>query len=352
VRILPEHRVAILQHGGIRGQFGKTGLALLRYSEAQIVAVIDAECAGGSIPQLTGIPRDVPIVASLCDALRYQPQILVTGIAPPGGALPEAWWQEVKEAVAAGLCIVNGLHTPIAEHPEIKPLLREGQWVWDIRREPPDLNLGSGAARELSCLRVLTVGTDMAIGKMSAAIELHHAAKRRGLRSAFVASGQTGIMIAGDGVPLDAVRVDFAAGAVEEVVLRYGREHQILFIEGQGSLLNPASTATLPLIRGSQPTHQILVHRAGQTHIRTYPHVPIPPLTEVVRLYEMVASAGGAFAPAPVVGIALNTAHLTDIQAQAAIAQVEAETGLPCTDAVRFGAEKLLEAVLKDSKPV
>jgi len=159
-------------------------------------------------------------------------------------------------------------------------------------------------------------------------------------------------MIAGDGVPLDAVRVDFAAGAVEEVVLRYGREHQILFIEGQGSLLNPASTATLPLIRGSQPTHQILVHRAGQTHIRTYPHVPIPPLTEVVRLYEMVASAGGAFAPAPVVGIALNTAHLTDTQAQAAIAQVEAETGLPCTDAVRFGAEKLLEAVLKDSKPV
>jgi uncharacterized NAD-dependent epimerase/dehydratase family protein len=272
VRILPEHRVAILQHGGIRGQFGKTGLAMLRYSEAHIVAVIDSECAGGSIPALTGIPRDVPIVASLREALRYQPQILVTGIAPPGGALPEAWWQEVKEAVAAGLCIANGLHTPMAEHPEIKPLLREGQWVWDIRREPPNLKLGSGAARELSCLRVLTVGTDMAIGKMSAAIELHRAAKRHGMRSAFVASGQTGIMIAGDGVPLDAVRVDFAAGAVEEVVLRYGREHEILFIEGQGSLLNPASTATLPLIRGSQPTHQILVHRAGaDTHSQLSP---------------------------------------------------------------------------------
>lgn len=346
MRILPEHRVAILQHGGIRGAHGKTGLSLLRYSEAQIVAVIDSECAGGSIPQLTGIPRDVPIVASLREALRYQPQILVTGIAPPGGALPDAWWQEVKEAVAAGLCVVNGLHTLMAEHPELKPLLRPGQWIWDVRREPLGLTLGSGAARQLPCLRVLTVGTDMAIGKMSTSIELHRACLRRGLKSAFIASGQTGIMIAGDGVPLDAVRVDFAAGAVEQVVMRYGHEHDILHIEGQGSLLNPASTATLPLIRGSQPTHLILVHRAGQTHIRSYPHVPIPPLPEVIRLYEMVASAAGAFAPAPVVGIALNTAHLSDSEACDAIAQVERETGLPCTDVVRYGAEKLVDAIL------
>ncbi len=346
MRILPKHRVAILQHGGIRGAYGKTGLSLLRYSDAQIVAVIDAECAGGSIPQLTGIPRDVPIVASLREALQYQPQVLVTGIAPPGGALPEAWWQEVKEAVAHGLCVVNGLHTPMANHPELKPLLREGQWIWDIRQEPPGLTLGSGAARELPCLRVLTVGTDMAIGKMSTSIELHRACLRRGMKSAFIASGQTGIMIAGDGVPLDAVRVDFAAGAVEQVVMRYGRDHDILHIEGQGSLLNPASTATLPLIRGSQPTHLILVHRAGQTHIRSYPHVPIPPLPDVIRLYEMVAEAGGAFAPAPVVGIALNTAHLSDEEASRAIEQVERETGLPCTDVVRYGGEKLVDATV------
>lgn len=310
------------------------------------MAVIDAECAGGAIPQLTGIPRDVPIVPSLREALSYQPQVLVTGIAPPGGALPDAWWQEVKEAVAEGLCVVNGLHTLMAEHPDLKPLLRPGQWIWDVRREPPGLTLGSGAARQLPCRRVLTVGTDMAIGKMSTSIELHRACLRRGLRSAFIASGQTGIMVAGDGVPLDAVRVDFAAGAVEQVVMRYGRVHDILHIEGQGSLLNPASTATLPLIRGSQPTHLILVHRAGQTHIRSYPHVPIPPLPEVVRLYEVVASAAGAFAPSPVVGIALNTAHLSDAEARDAIAQVESETGLSCTDVIRYGAEKLVEAIL------
>lgn len=346
MKILPEHRVAILQHGGIRGHYGKTGLALLRYSEAQIVAVIDAECAGESIRALTGIPRDVPVVASVQEALAYQPQILVTGIAPPGGILPEAWWQEIVHALQAGLCLVNGLHTPMAEHPRLKPLLRAGQWIWDIRREPPNLQLGSAAARELPCLRVLTVGTDMAIGKMSTSIEMHRAALARGMRSAFIATGQTGIMIAGDGVPLDAVRVDFASGAVEQLMLRYGRDHDILHIEGQGSLLNPASTATLPLLRGAQPTHLVLVHRAGQTHIRSYPYIPIPPLPQVIQLYEAVAAAGGAFAAAPVVAVALNTAHLGEPQAQEAIARTEQETGLPCTDPVRYGADKLLAAVL------
>lgn len=346
MRILPEHRVAILQHSGIRGPFGKTGLVLLRYSEAQIVVVIDDECAGGSLPELTGIRREVPIVASMQEALRYQPQVLVIGIAPPGGALPDAWWQEVKQAVAAGVSVVNGLHTPMAEHPELKSLLREGQWIWDVRREPQGLNIGTGAARNLPCKRVLTVGTDMAIGKMTVSWEMHLAACRRGMRSAFIASGQTGIILSGDGVPLDAVRVDFASGAVEQAVLRFGSDHDILHIEGQGSLLNPASTATLPLLRGAQPTHLILVHRAGQRCIRTYPHVPIPPLTEVIRLYETVASAAGAFDAAPVVGIALNTAHLNEDEALEAIRQAEDETGLPCTDVIRYGADQLLGTVI------
>jgi len=117
-------------------------------------------------------------------------------------------------------------------------------------------------------------------------------------------------------------------------------------IEGQGSLFNPASSATLPLLRGGQPTHLILVHRAGQTHIWRYPDVPIPPLPVAVRLYEEVASAGGAFYPSRVAAIALNTAHLSESEARAAIEQTMQETGLPCTDPVRFGAEPLVDAVL------
>ena len=342
----PDRRVAILLHDGIKGAHGKTGVALLRYSEATIVAVIDRECAGKSLPQLTGINRDVPIVATVEKALAYKPDVLVIGIAPSGGVLPDEWWQEIKQATASGLSIVNGLHTPMNTIPELRDSLREGQWIWDVRQEPPNLPIASARARSLACRRVLTVGTDMGVGKMSTSLELNKAAQKRGLRSKFLATGQAGLMIAGDGVPLDAVRVDFAAGAVEQIVMRYGSDRDILHIEGQGSLLHPGSTATLPLIRGSQATHLILVHRPGQTHIRNHPQVEIPPLPEVIQLYETVARAGGAFADVKVAAIALNTFHLNVSEAQQAIEQVQAETKLPCTDVVRFGADIILDTLM------
>lgn len=346
MRLPLNQRIAILLHEEIRGTHGKTGLSLLRYSEAPIVAVIDRECAGKSLQEVTGIKRDVPIVPSVAAALKYQPQVLVIGIAPKGGVLPEDYWHELKDALAAGMSVVNGLHTPLATIPELKSLLKAGQLIWDVRKEPPNLEVASGMARTLPCRRVLTVGTDMSVGKMSTSLELHRASRLRGWRSKFLATGQTGLMLEGDGVPLDAVRVDFAAGAVEQMVMRYGKNYDIVHIEGQGSLLHPGSTATLPLIRGSQPTQMILVHRAGQTEVVS--SVPIPPIPEVVRLYETVASAGGAFPPVAVVGIALNTHHLDESAATDAIAQTEAETGLPCTDAVRFGGGKLLDAVMKN----
>ena len=348
MRLTPDRRVAILLHEGIRGTNGKTGLTFLRYGEASIVAVIDQQCAGESLPQLTGIPCDAPIVDSVASALAYQPDVLLIGIAPSGGVLPDAWRQEVKQAVAAGLSVVNGLHTQMASDPELKCLLRDSQSIWDIRREPAGLGVGSAKARSLPCRRVLTVGTDMSVGKMSASLELQRSARFKGIRSKFLATGQAGMMIAGEGIPLDAIRVDFAAGAVEQMVMRSGEDYELLIVEGQGSLLHPGSTATLPLMRGTQPTGLVLVHRAGQTHIRHHEHVPIPPLPEVIELYETVAKAGGAFAPVKVVAIALNTGHLEANTAQRAIEQVQAETGLPCTDAVRFGADLLVNAVMAD----
>jgi uncharacterized NAD-dependent epimerase/dehydratase family protein len=344
--ISSKHRVAILLHEGTCSIRGKTGLAFLRYGEAPVVAVIDQQFAGKSLSELTGIPSDAPLVASVQDALLYAPDVLLIGIAPSGGVLPEEWLREVRLGVQSGLSVVNGLHTPIA--PELRELLKAGQWIWDLRQEPVGLEIGSAASGKLPCKRVLTVGTDMGVGKMSTSLEMDRAAKQRGMRSKFLATGQTGIMIAGDGVPLDAVRVDFASGAVEQMVMSFGVDRDILFVEGQGSLLHPGSTATLPLIRGSQPTHLVLVHRAGQTHIRDLPHIPIPPLPAVIRLYETVATAGGAFAPVRVVAIALNTTHLDTPSAQQVIEQTQAETGLYCTDPVRFGAEHLLDAVLAD----
>ncbi|HLO47992.1 MAG TPA: DUF1611 domain-containing protein [Kamptonema sp.] len=337
-------KVAILLHDGIVGNYGKTGLAFLRYSEAEIVAVIDCQCAGRSLWELTGIPRQVPIVASVAEALSYSPDILLIGIAPSGGALPTEWLEEINQGIAAGLSVVNGLHTKLA--PLITMPLKAGQWIWDVRQEPETIGaIASAKAADLNCRRVLTVGTDMSVGKMSTSLELNRVCLKRGLRSKFLATGQAGLTIVGDGIPLDAVRVDFAAGAVEQMVVKFGGDRDFLHIEGQGSLLHPGSTATLPLLRGSQPTHLVLAHRAGQAHIRNHPRVPIPLLSKVVELYEMVAAAAGAFVGAKVAAIALNTHHLDEASALQAIAEIQAETGLPCTDPVRFEAEVLLDAI-------
>ena len=339
-------RIVLLMHEGTDNPGGKTGLAMLRYSALNIVAVVDQAQAGQSLLAVTGIDRPVPIVPSVAAAMSYGPTVLAIGIAPSGGALPEPWYQEVKRAVQAGLSLVNGLHTPLAKDPQLVPCLQPHQWIWDVRQEPAGLGIGNGSARSLPCRRVLPVGTDMAIGKMSTNLELHRLALQRGLRSKIIATGQTNLMLGDDGIPLDCIRVDFAAGAVQQQVMHYGHDHDILFVEGQGSLFHPGSTATLPLMRGSQPTHLILVHRAGQTHIRNHPTIKIPPLPEVIPIYETLASAGGCFTPAKVVGIALNTHHLDADSARAAVLAVEAETKLPCSDVIRFGAEVLMDAVL------
>ncbi|MGF1535559.1 MAG: DUF1611 domain-containing protein [Elainellaceae cyanobacterium] len=341
---LEGHRLAILLHGGLRNRGGKTGISLLRYGDFPIVAVVDQDCPGERIEALTGISREVPIVASVADALASNPTVLAIGIAPSGGALPVPWLREGGQGVAAGLSVVNGLHTSM--QPLFADLLSEGQWIWDVRREPEGLGIGSGKARSLSCRRVLTVGTDMGIGKMSTALELHRATQARGLRSKFIATGQTGLMLGHDGVALDAVRIDFAAGAVEAQVMQWGSETDVLFIEGQGSLIHPGSTATLPLMRGSQPTHLVLVHRVGQAHIHHFPEFELPSLHDAIYLYETVAAASPSFSGAKVAAIALNTWGLDDEAAREAIDQVHEETGLPCSDVVRFGGELLLDAIL------
>lgn len=347
-----DNTLALLMHGAVLGSGGKMGFGLLRYSDAPIACVIDRETAGQDLTALTEIPRTVPIVATVAEALALGANTLIPAIAPAGGVLPDDWRAEVVTALQSGMSLVNGLHERMAEAPDFRAALVPDAWVWDVRREPESLVNGAGRARELSCKRVLTVGTDMAIGKMTASLELHKAAQRRGVASGFVATGQIGICISGAGIALDAVRVDFASGGVEWAVLEAAKKLPcppdaagagVLWVEGQGSVLHPASTAWLPLIRGSVPTHLILCHRIGQESVLRAPWVKIPPLREVAALYEAVCAP---IAPAKVVGIALNGGHLDERAVREACAAVERETGLPTDDVVRFGGERLLDAIV------
>ncbi|WP_221031436.1 DUF1611 domain-containing protein [Actomonas aquatica] len=341
-------RLVLLQHGGFSSRYGKTGLSLLRYRGAEVVAVIDREFSGRSLREVSRLPDvpDLTIVATMEEALATRPTVLAIGISPSGGRVQEDWWSDLRAAVRAGVSVWNGCHTPLAADPEVAAALRPGVRTWDLRREPADLKPGKAAARGLGCKRVLFVGTDMNIGKMTAALEFDRATRERGLRSAFVGTGQTGMMIAGTGVCLDAVRVDFASGAVEAEVMRHGADADVVWVEGQGSMFNPSSTATLPLLRGTQPTHLVVVAKAGLSSLQAFPDIVLPPLPTVVSFYETVAAAGGALTPAKVMGIALNTWGLDDAAAQAAVDAAAAETGLPCTDVVRFGPGAIFDAIL------
>ena len=356
--------VVLLQHGGLDNLSGKTGLAMLRYRHGPIVAVIDPAHAGRSLRAVTGIEREVPVVASLQEALgplaegrAGQTGVAVVGLAPSGGRLPGAMRADLAAALRAGLCVASGLHSRLGDDPELAALVQPGCWIWDLRQEPADLRVAAAAAAALPCRRVLAVGSDMAVGKMSVCLELQAAAQRRGIEARFVGTGQAGILISGGGVALDAVRVDYAAGAVEAAVLAAAAAapaDALVLVEGQGSLCHPGSTATLPLLRGSQPTDLLLVHRAGQTTIRHHPAIPLPPLGELIASVEALAAlgrpAGGAERPPRVGAIALNTAHLDETSAAAAIASITEATGLACDDPVRHGGAALLEALLGPTK--
>jgi len=347
--------VVLLQHNGLDNMSGKTGLAMLRYRSGPIVAVIDPAHAGADLRDLTGIDRAVPVVADMDAALAYGPEAAVVGLAPSGGRLPPEMHADVLLGLEAGLNLASGLHSRLADDPRFAAACRRpGQWIWDLRHEPEGLEVATARCAALPCRRLLAVGSDMAVGKMSACLELVAAARQRRVDARFVGTGQAGILISGQGVALDAVRVDYAAGAVEAAVLQAAEgagPEALVLVEGQGSLCHPGSTATLPLLRGSQPTALLLVHRAGQSHVRTRPGaaaVAIPPLPEVIAALEAVAAQGRPDGQRPrVAAVALNTALLDAAEAAAAVQQIAALSGLPCSDPVREGGGALLDVVLK-----
>ncbi|NLF19699.1 MAG: DUF1611 domain-containing protein [Lentisphaerae bacterium] len=337
----PEQPLAIFMNGFLGDSHGKMGYGILRFSPNPVVCVIDPQHAGKTVCDVVAMPRNAPVVASVAEARALGAEVLVLGVAPSGGLLPAAWLAELDEAVSLGLSLVNGLHDVLATR---YPRLATGQFVWDIRREPPGLGVGSGQARLLPNRRLLMVGTDMACGKMSAGLVIVREARQRGWRTEFVATGQIGMTIWGKGIPLDAIKIDYACGAVEKAVMEVA-DHDLIVVEGQGSILHPGSSATLPLMRGTCPTHLVLCHRAGTDTQSRNTWVRIPPLDQVARLYEDIARAGGALPAARTIGIALNTGHMDPDAARAAVDETARRTGLPTTDALRFGAAPLVDAL-------
>lgn len=339
----PKQKLAILFYDQL-GEFnGKMGHGVLRYSPNPVCCVIDYRYAGGQSRDVLDFGVDCPIVGTVDEAASLGAEVLVLGMAPSGGRLPEELLKEMDIAIKRGMCIINGLHSLLGPR---YPNLPQHQWIWDIRIEPKDLPIASGRAQTLDNRRVLMVGTDMAVGKMTAGLEINKLAQKQGIRSSFLATGQIGITVSGGGIPLDAIRVDYACGAVEKIVMDHA-DQELLIIEGQGSLIHPGSTSSLPLLRGTSPTHLIMCHRSGTSRLEMEEEFKIPPLTELIQLYEDLSSTCGTFKRAKTAGIALDTRSMSEQQALAEIDTTQQQTGLPVTDVIRFGCECLLNGLME-----
>jgi len=347
----PDARRLIILTEGLWGDIhAKTAMGVIRYGHDEVAAVLDSSMAGHNVAE-TMPGHDIPIVATLDEALAMpsRPDALLIGIAPAGGKLPAAWRAIILAAIDAGLHIRSGLHVFLGDDPEFaSAAAAKGTTIIDYRRSPERMETTVGR-RHLPDKRViLTVGTDCAIGKMSVALQLVAAAQRAGEAAVMVPTGQTGIMIEGWGVAVDRVISDFANGTVEWLVEQGEHRGDWVIIEGQGSIDHPAySAVTLGLIHGSTPHAMVLVHKPGQTEhdFDRLPGTsfPIAELGPFIDLHERMA---GLIAPSAVVAIALNTSlYGDDDEARAVIAAIEAETGLPADDPVRFGADHLWMAV-------
>lgn len=338
------------------GQFGplssKTANSCIRYIPERVVGVFDRALAGRTAQDVLGFGGAIPIVGDFASALALGggATAVLIGIAPMGGRLPDEWRDWLRTALEQGVEIWSGLHTFLGDDPDLGPLARRrGVRILDVRRPPAALPVADGRAADVDAFVVLTVGSDCNVGKMTAQLQLRDALVRRGQRTRFVATGQTGIFIEGSGIAVDAVVADFIAGAAEQLVLEAAPGVDVVLVEGQGSLIHPGySGVTLGLLHGSMPRGMILCHQATREFIGDYhgqePWVRIPPLADLVEIYERAAAP---VCPSKVLGICLNTYDLDLVPAEAAIRRVAQETGLPATDPVRFDPSPLVDAVIR-----
>lgn len=330
------------------GQFGpmtsKTANGCIRYSPERVAAVLDSRHAGQTAAQVIGYGGGIPVVATVEEGLRLAPNALLIGIAPTGGKFPEAWRSIMRAAISSGLEIWSGLHSFISEDPEFAALATQhGVAIHDLRKPPADLPVAAGRVREVASTVILTVGTDCNIGKMTASLQLRDGLRKRNRSVAFAGTGQTGILIEGWGISVDAVIADFIAGASERLTLDAAKIAEIVMVEGQGSLVHPGySGVTYGLMQGSLPHAMIMCAQPSRTAINNNPWVTIPPLPDFIALHERILEP---LRPSKTIAVALNTYDLSEQAARAAIARTEDETGLPATDPVRFDPAPLVDAI-------
>lgn len=340
-----KRRILALAEGRFSPLRSKTANAALIYMPGETVAIIDSTKAGKTAQEILGYGGTVPVVASVEEGIQFVPTHLLIGIAPTGGRLPEVWRDWIKTAIKNKMHILSGLHTILSDDGEFSTLAAENNvTITDWRKVPHEYEVVSKANfRTRKAKTILTVGADCNIGKMTTMLQVYNEFLKRGLKSDFIGTGQTGIMISGKGIAVDAIISDYIAGSIEKCIDASNADgYNYIFVEGQGALTHQGySGVTFGLLHGTMPDAMIMCVQPTRTH-DDY-GLPIPDLNKLIKLHESVIEF---FRPTKIVGIGINSIGLTDEQSRDEAKKLEDKTGLPAIDTFRFGGSKLTDALL------
>ncbi len=337
-------RFALYAQNRLHALGSKTANGLILFRQDEVQVVIDASKAGLTVLDVLGYGGAIPIVAHIDEALKFRPDTLVIGVAPIGGAIKSEWMPELKIALEAGLNIWAGLHQFLGDIDEFRQFRHR---IWDARRSPPGLKVAQGNWTQRKSKIILTIGSDSNVGKMTTALVLQQQLKSLGLESIFVGTGQTGMMISGRGVAVDAIVSDFVNGATEAEIDKVDGQAPLIIVEGQGAITHIGySGVTMGLIHGAMPDAFILAHQPSRI-VDDYDH-PLPDIQVVVDIHESLMRP---FKPAKVLGVNLYSKDLNSDESQKACENIYENTGLPVEDMVKNPKGIVAEKVLRDLFP-
>tara|TARA_Y100000817_G_C16857916_1_gene544729 strand:+ start:1 stop:1038 length:1038 start_codon:yes stop_codon:yes gene_type:complete len=335
-------RFVVLCHDAFNYIKNKTGNMLIRYRPDEVVAVIDREKVGSNCEEEVGVGGDTPVLANFNASLHLKPDTLVIGNATQGGFISEEYRQEIINAINAGCDVISGMHQFLNDDDDLRSRAEErGVQLIDLRMppSPPHFPTGSWQNRKIPVL--LIVGTDCDTGKMTTAWELSKRLKDRGRKIEFIGTGQTGILLSGSGVPIDAVKADFMAGEIEYLIDNVPNDTELIIVEGQGALTNQFyAGVTLGLMHGAMPDYMLMTHDPTRDL-----DVTDFPMTTMKHVMDLHIDLMKSFKQSKFIGINLLTFAFDDQKALKIIEDSQKEFAMEATDLIRFGDKGLLDAI-------
>lgn len=337
-------RIIALTEGYSNPQSAKTARNLIYYCPGEVIALYDRSNIGKTSFDLLGV-GSVPVIGSLKDA--DDANTLIMSVALPGGKLPKSFKEIMLQAVSMKMNVISCGHEFITDDADLVAAAKTNRVTLKDVRKNSERDVAHRKGINSNCLRILTVGNDCSLGKMVTSLELARALQKRGFDAKFAATGQTGILIEGEGIPIDAVVGDYINGAAEKLVLQ-NQQHDMMIIEGQASIVHPRySSVTLGLLHGTMPHGMIMCYEVGRKFVHNMPGIKIPAMNVVMKLTEEMASV---MFPSKIIGFALNSKKVSEQEAEIERKRIKEEFGLPACDVVRDGPDELVEAILNFRK--